>query len=379
MAAVCRSRGAATMEQAMAQCKEQVTPVVRECVRQRWRADEAIRIPISLVPGAGDGADQGLRRQADRRGRLQEQSARCRQRACVRAPRKQPSAGQKRVIPPRTIADITAILDQEKPDPARLKKLQAAADAPPPGGKSGRWRRRISITAAPLVRAELGRIPRGGGRWRARRAARHRQGRSARAEQLSAIPWPCNMSPVGEPKVALDRVISRWPRTASAARKGWLFIGYRQIADDLSRARRSGSRADLCPESCRRFGKAPAQSGATTATRKTWESSVEDAKAMLCRSARPARRRASVLSARGSASARGHRSSAHAMIATPRAQTRSSGGSCCCFRARGSSRGMGRIAEAETDARRALLNRLKATGKYTSANRDATSPCSARC
>jgi hypothetical protein len=35
------------------------------------------------------------------------------------------------VAPPRTIADITAILDQEKPDPARIIKLRADADAQP--------------------------------------------------------------------------------------------------------------------------------------------------------------------------------------------------------------------------------------------------------
>ena len=38
------------------------------------------------------------------------------------------------VAPPRTIADITAILDQEKPDPAKLARQQALADARPPTG-----------------------------------------------------------------------------------------------------------------------------------------------------------------------------------------------------------------------------------------------------
>ncbi len=36
------------------------------------------------------------------------------------------------VAPPRTIADITAILDQEKPDPERIAKMRTDADAPPP-------------------------------------------------------------------------------------------------------------------------------------------------------------------------------------------------------------------------------------------------------
>jgi len=38
------------------------------------------------------------------------------------------------VAPPRTISDITAILDQQKPDPAEIAKLTAAADAPVPDG-----------------------------------------------------------------------------------------------------------------------------------------------------------------------------------------------------------------------------------------------------
>src|SRR5258708_27677593 len=38
------------------------------------------------------------------------------------------------VAPPRTIADITAILDQEKPDAQRTAKLRAAAEANPSGG-----------------------------------------------------------------------------------------------------------------------------------------------------------------------------------------------------------------------------------------------------
>src|SRR4029077_7291397 len=37
------------------------------------------------------------------------------------------------VAPPRTIADITAILDSEKPDEAQIAKRKATADAMPAG------------------------------------------------------------------------------------------------------------------------------------------------------------------------------------------------------------------------------------------------------
>src|SRR5581483_2449464 len=38
------------------------------------------------------------------------------------------------VPPPRTIDDITAILDRQKPDPAKLAANRAIADAQPPAG-----------------------------------------------------------------------------------------------------------------------------------------------------------------------------------------------------------------------------------------------------
>lgn len=41
------------------------------------------------------------------------------------------------VAPPRTISDITAILDQQKPDPAKIAELTAKADAPVPSGVKG--------------------------------------------------------------------------------------------------------------------------------------------------------------------------------------------------------------------------------------------------
>ncbi len=41
------------------------------------------------------------------------------------------------VAPPRTVSDITAILDQQKPDPARVAQLQATADAEPAADLKG--------------------------------------------------------------------------------------------------------------------------------------------------------------------------------------------------------------------------------------------------
>ena len=41
------------------------------------------------------------------------------------------------VAPPRTISDIAAILDQQKPDAAKIAELTTTAEAPVPGGLKG--------------------------------------------------------------------------------------------------------------------------------------------------------------------------------------------------------------------------------------------------
>ena len=57
------------------------------------------------------------------------------------------------VAPPRTIADITAILDSEKPDPQKIAAIKAAADAPPPVGAS---REKLEALEARLAMLENG-------------------------------------------------------------------------------------------------------------------------------------------------------------------------------------------------------------------------------
>jgi CHAT domain-containing protein len=56
--------------------------------------------------------------------------------AAARADTPPPPSGDQ-AAPPRGIADITAILDREKPDPARVAAARAAADAQPPIGLAG--------------------------------------------------------------------------------------------------------------------------------------------------------------------------------------------------------------------------------------------------
>ncbi|MCP4620516.1 MAG: CHAT domain-containing protein [Bradyrhizobium sp.] len=60
------------------------------------------------------------------------------------------------VAPPRTISDVTAILDQQKPDPGRVAELNAAADAAVPGNLKGNQLADFYYKRA-QARAQLGR------------------------------------------------------------------------------------------------------------------------------------------------------------------------------------------------------------------------------
>jgi len=62
------------------------------------------------------------------------------------------------VPPPRSIADITAVLDSDKPDPTKLARYTAQADAQPPVGASGtdlaKFYRDRAVAASQVGRAE---------------------------------------------------------------------------------------------------------------------------------------------------------------------------------------------------------------------------------
>ena len=60
------------------------------------------------------------------------------------------------VPPPRNIADITAILDKEKPDPEKVAKASAAAVEEPPGNLSRKELSNFYYKRA-LVRSSIGR------------------------------------------------------------------------------------------------------------------------------------------------------------------------------------------------------------------------------
>ena len=86
--------------------------------------------------------------------------------------------------PPRTIADITAILDQEKPDPAKRAKTEAEAAAEPPAG-ADRAKLKDFYYKRAQARASLG--PPEGCRRRCREGGRERAGLPDRRQPPRAL------------------------------------------------------------------------------------------------------------------------------------------------------------------------------------------------
>ena len=102
-------------------CRAKATPQVKACVMAalnaaNGRANVAVAIPTEAAPKvpAGSALPAGF------------------------------------VAPPRTITDITAILDSEKPDLKTIEELKAEADAQPTArSRAKTWRSSISIAATP--------------------------------------------------------------------------------------------------------------------------------------------------------------------------------------------------------------------------------------
>src|SRR5262245_7130771 len=104
---------AATIEQAMAQCRERFTPLIRDCVRQKIGGQRGAS-PEQYIPGC----------KAQYMGQIKSCVAGLMGAAGLannpldaaksQAPTNTAAANAaRRTTPPRTIADITAVLDQE--------------------------------------------------------------------------------------------------------------------------------------------------------------------------------------------------------------------------------------------------------------------------
>jgi hypothetical protein len=107
----CMRGGSGTLET----CREKAGPRVKACVQS---AMAAARPKAALFDAAKVSAPKADEAAAD----------------VAALANKAPSS---LVAPPRTISDIAAILDQQKPDAGRIAELTSTADAPTPNGLKG--------------------------------------------------------------------------------------------------------------------------------------------------------------------------------------------------------------------------------------------------
>ncbi len=352
---------AATMEQAMAQCKEQLTPIVRACVRDKMMANQD-RSPEKYIPGCRAKVTERARacvaKLVGATGFKNNNPLEAATRAGAGAASPIVTGGA--VVAPRTIADITKILDEEKPNPVRHEKLRAAADASEPAKADPVTLAHFYFGRA-VVRSELGRF-----REATADCERALQLANGKVDQLVMSRFRTAIASyqiaAGEPKMALETFAKVIDDGERAADQGFLFSSY-AIAVSINLLLGDFARAQTYVEKLQALAKkAPSIRGYRDHA-KSWASTVEDGKGKVAEArgqlddALGNYQRAETLRRQGI------KSSANAMIAVPRNQLEQMSDALLLSVARVKAR-MGRLAEAETDARRALLNRLKSTGKY---------------
>jgi CHAT domain-containing protein len=273
------------------------------------------------------------------------------------------------VAPARTVTDITAILDQQKPDPRAASKMRAAADQTPPVGatpadlarfyyKRGEARSELGRHADALSDAEAA-LAAGKGRLSA--------GEMSPMRQLQGMEY----SFLGDPKKALEAFLLRAREAATGQNKGPLFNSYRWIGSilihmgDLAQAETYLRKSQALLTEARTWNGFPLYGS-------NWQAELYEATGALAEAkgqfaeAEAAYRRAE-LAKREVVVA-----SAKWPIAPPRGQMEFNVDSMIAAQGRVKAR-QGRLAEAEADIRQALLNRLTLAGKYTSGTAQRTS------
>lgn len=267
------------------------------------------------------------------------------------------------VAPPRTIADITAILDNEKPDDAVIDKRRSAADAEPPGGASRAVLAQFYQDRG-IARTQLGRVM------------------DAIADADKAV--ELGRGAVDPHTMALFRQFAArqysaagYPRRASAifmqlvqdpsAPQGFHFQAYRQIAGfliqmgDVAQADAYLRRSLALLQTARTSG-LPKWRKFYDKYGQPWEAEVETHRAMILEargqfSEAEASYRLAEQRRRAAARAIGDADSSVENLTLQTADL------LLLSQARVKAK-QGRLAEAEADARRALLSRLQDRGKY---------------
>jgi CHAT domain-containing protein len=271
------------------------------------------------------------------------------------------------IAPPRTISDITAILDGEKPDEKLIAELKSDADSTPTGKESREDLAQFYFDRA-NARSQLGRLAESTAD--ANKAVEVGRGAVSanmmgRIMQLLSLQYGL----AGDPKRALEvlqRLLRDTANTPGA--KGYQFNANRAIASlliqmgDIPQAEAYMRRTLAAIQEARTSGH-PAWRASYAKFGQSWEAELELSRAMIFE----ARGQFAEAEAAYRAAELRKRASIKALLESdnPPAETvvlQAIDGTVL-NQARVKAR-QGRLAEAEVDARRALLSRLKDTGKY---------------
>jgi len=270
------------------------------------------------------------------------------------------------IPPPRTIADITAILDSEKPDLKAIESLKSAADAKPSGRESTRELARFYFDRS-SARAQLGRVTEAIAD--ADKAVEVGRGSidanmMGRLKQFLAVQY----SNAGDPKKSLELYQQQLRETNVPGAKGFQFTANRLVCyillqmGDVAQAEGYLRRSATLIQEARTSG-LPGWRTNYGKVGQSWEAEFDFTRAMIAE----ARGQFSEAEAAYRATEQRKRAGLKALLETPnpppQTQVLQSIDGAVLSQARMKAR-QGRLAEAEVDARRALLSRLKDTGKY---------------
>jgi CHAT domain-containing protein len=320
-------------------CRERARPSVVACVKAAMnaangRANVAVAVPAEAVPKALPGAAL--------------------------------PAGF--IAPPRTISDIRAILDAEKPDPALIEKLTATANAVPTGKESRAELSQFYFDRS-AARSQLGRLAdaivdankametgRGG-------VDAHAMGRIT---QLVALEYFY----AGDLKRALDIYVRTLRDTNTPGAKGYAFSTNRQISNvlvqmgDVAQAEAYLRRNLALIQEARTSG-LPGWRDSYQKLGQSWEAEIEFNRALIFEARGQFREAEASYRLMEQRKRAGMKAILEMDNPPPRSALLQSIDGAVAGQARTKAR-LGRLAEAEVDARRALLSRLQDTGKYNS-------------
>ncbi|MBR1127034.1 CHAT domain-containing tetratricopeptide repeat protein [Bradyrhizobium iriomotense] len=319
-------------------CRAKASPQVRACVQAalnaaNGRANVAVEIPKETAPKLAVGA----------------------------------ALPKDFVAPPRSIADITAILDGDKPDEKMIAELKSDADAAPTGKESRTDLAQFYFDRA-NARAQLGRLAEA----IADADKAVEVGRGAVSPQLLGRIFQLQSlqySLAGDPKRSLE-IMQRLLRESASmpGAKGMQFNTNRAVASvliqmgDVAQAEAYLRRSQTAIQEARTSGH-PNWRSSYAKFGQSWEGELEMSRALIFE----ARGQFADAEAAYRTAELRKRASTKAIMESdnPPAETilLQAIDGIILNQARMKAR-QGRLAEAEIDARRALLSRLKDTGKY---------------